>query len=112
MAITYDDFRKVDIRVGRIIEVKNFPNAVKPSYRLRIDFGRKIGVRASSAQIRAYTKDELIGRLVVAVVNFPPKQIANFTSEVLTLGVADTSRKNSWFLIQPERNVELGTRVE
>ncbi len=110
--ITYDDFRKVEMRIGKIIEARDFPNAVKPSYRLKIDFGREIGVKSSSAQIRAYAKDDLVGRLVVAVVNFPPKQIADFTSEVLTLGVADDSRNNSWFLIEPDRNVPLGTRVE
>jgi len=110
--ITYEDFRKVDMRVGRVLEVKAFPGVRKPSYRLKIDFGSDIGIRNSSAQITGYRKDELIGRLVIAVVNFPPKQIANFQSEVLTLGVADRSRRNNWFLIQPDREVELGTRVE
>ena len=100
------------MRVGRVLEVEDFSEARKPSYRLRIDFGPKIGVKNSSAQITGYGKDELRGRLVIAVVNFPPKQIANFQSEVLTLGVEDKSRKNSWFVIQPDREVELGTRVE
>ena len=110
--ITYENFRKIDMRVGKILEVKDFPGARKPSYRLKIDFGPDIGVKNSSAQITGYRKEELIGRLVISVVNFPPKQIANFQSEVLTLGVADDSRRNSWFLIQPDREVELGTRVE
>jgi len=110
--ITYEDFRKVDIRVGRILEAKPFQRARKPSYKLKIDFGAELGIKNSSAQITRYRKDELKGRLVIAVVNFPPKQIANFQSEVLTLGVIDKTRKNNWFLIQPDREVELGTRVE
>jgi tRNA-binding protein len=110
--ITYEDFRKVDMRVGRVLEVEDFPVAKKPSYRLTIDFGLEIGVKRSSAQITGYRKEELVGRLVIGVVNFPPKQIANFQSEVLTLGVADGSKKNNWFIIQPDRDVELGTRVE
>jgi len=110
--ITYEDFRKIDIRVGRVLEVEHFPEARKPSYKLKIDFGPQIGVKNSSAQITGYSKDELMERLVIAVVNFPPKQIADFQSEVLTLGVADKSRKNNWFIIQPDRDVELGTRVE
>jgi len=110
--ITYEDFRRVDIRVGRILEVQRFPEARKPSYKIKIDFGPQIGVKNSSAQITGYRKDELLGRLVIAVVNFPPKQVANFRSEVLTLGVADKSKRNNWFVIQPDRDVELGTRVE
>ena len=110
--ITYVDFRKVDMRVGRVLDVKEFPGIRKPSYRLKIDFGSDIGIKNSSAQITGYKKAELMGRLVIAVVNFPPKQIANFQSEVLTLGVADKSKRNNWFLIQPDREVELGTRVE
>ena len=100
------------MRVGRVLGVEEFPEARKPSYKLTIDFGPEVGVKRSSAQITGYTKEELMGRLVIGVVNFAPKQIAGFQSEVLTLGVADRSRKNSWFLIQPERAVELGTRVE
>jgi tRNA-binding protein len=110
--ITYEDFRKVDMRIGRVIEVKDFPEAMKPSYKLMIDFGPEIGTKNSSAQITGYKKDELKGKLVIAVVNFPTKQIANFKSEVLTLGVVDKSRKNNWFIIQPEREVELGLRIE
>ena len=110
--ITYEDFRKVDMRIGRVLEVEDFLEARKPSYKLKIDFGPGIGIKNSSAQITAYKKEELTGKLVIAVVNFPPKQIANFVSEVLTLGVEDKNRKNSWFIIQPEREVELGTRIE
>jgi tRNA-binding protein len=110
--ITYADFRKVEMRVGKVLEVEDFPEARKPSYKLKIDLGPEIGVKNSSAQITGYRKDELKGRLVIAVVNFPLKQIANFQSEVLTLGVADGTRKDSWFLIQPDREVELGTRIE
>ena len=110
--ITYEDFRKVEMRVGRILEVADFPGARKPSYKLKIDFGPEIGTKNSSAQITGYRKSELRGRLVISVVNFPPKQIANFQSEVLTLSVADKNRKDNWFLIEPDREVELGTRVE
>jgi tRNA-binding protein len=110
--ITYEDFRRVDMRVGRVLDVEHFLEARKPSYQLKIDFGPQIGVKKSSAQITGYGKDELIGRLVIAVVNFPPKQVANFRSEVLTLGVADKSNRNNWFVIQPDRDVDLGTRVE
>jgi len=110
--ITFEDFRKVDMRVGRVLEVEDFPEAKKPSYKLKIDFGSEIGIKNSSAQITGYRKNELKGKLVIAVVNFPPKQIANFRSEVLTLGVLDKSKKNNWFIIQPERDVELGTRIE
>jgi tRNA-binding protein len=110
--ITYDDFRKVDMRVGRVLEVDEFLEARNPSYKLKIDFGPGLGVKNSSAQITGYRKDELRGKLVVAVVNFPPKQIASFQSQVLTLGVADRTRKDNWFLIQPDREVELGVRIE
>jgi len=95
--ITYENFRKVDMRIGRIIDVQDFPEAKKPSYRLKIDFGKEIGIKNSSAQITDYNKQDLIGKQVIAVVNFPPKQIANFRSEVLTLGIA--GGKNGWLLI-------------
>jgi len=110
--ISYEDFRRVEMRVGRVLGVEEFPEARKPSYKLTIDFGPEVGVKRSSAQITGYAKEELVGRLVIGVVNFAPKQIAGFESEVLTLGVADRSRNNNWFLIQPDREVELGTRVE
>ena len=110
--ITYEDFRKVDMRVGRVLEAEDFPEAKKPSYKLTINFGPQIGLKTSSAQITGYSKEELVGRLVIGVVNFPPKRIATFRSDALTLGVADRSNKNKWFIIQPERVVELGARVE
>ena len=110
--ITYEDFRRVDMRVGRVLVVEDFPEARKPSYKLTIDFGPEIGVKKSSAQITGYRKEELVGRLVIGVINFPPKKIANFQSEVLTLGVTDRSRKSIWFIIQPDSDVELGARVE
>ncbi|MGD8566235.1 MAG: tRNA-binding protein [Candidatus Bathyarchaeota archaeon] len=110
--ITYEDFRRVDMRVGRVLEVEDFIGVKKPFYKLRIDFGSEIGIKNSCAQITGHKKAELKGQLVIAVVNFPPKQIANFHSEVLTLGVKDKSRKNNWFIIQPKNEVELGTRIE
>src|SRR3954463_7746754 len=84
--IGFEDFLKVDIRVGRIVEIQDFPEARKPAWKLRIDFGPEIGEKRSSAQITNYARDDLEGRLVLAVVNFPPRQIGPFVSEVLTLG--------------------------
>ena len=108
--ITYDDFAKVDIRVGRIVQVDDFPQARKPAYKLRIDFGPELGIKTSSAQItKHYQAAELMDRLVLAVVNFPPRQIATFFSEVLTLGVI--LGDGDIVLIQPDRNVPLGTRI-
>ena len=108
--ITFPDFEKVDIRVGTIIGVEPFPEARKPAYKLRIDFGPEIGIRKSSAQAtRHYTKSDLMHRLVVAVVNFPPKQIGPYMSEVLTLGVPDD--EGGVILIVPERDVPLGGRM-
>src|SRR3989344_4961091 len=106
--ISYQDFDKVDIRVGRIISAEDFPDAKKPAYRLTIDLG-PLGMKRSSAQISHYSKEELPGKLVLCVVNFPPKQIANFVSEVLTLGVPD--EKGRWTLIQPDSEVPLGGRL-
>ena len=108
--ITYDDFAKVDIRVGRIVQADEFPQARKPAYKLRIDFGAELGVKTSSAQItKHYKASELKDRLVLAVVNFPPRQIANYFSEVLTLGVI--LGDGDIVLVQPERDVALGTRI-
>ena len=91
---TYEDFKKLDIRVGKIIEVGDFPEAKKPSYKLKIDFGNEIGVKVSSAQlVKHYTKEQLQGKLVLGVVNFPPRQIGPFLSEVRTLGVPDSDKE-------------------
>jgi tRNA-binding protein len=107
--ISWEDFEKVEIRVGRIVRVEDFPEAKKPAYRLWIDFGG-LGVKKSSAQItKLYTKEELLNRQVVAVTNFPPKQIANFISEVLVLGVVLEGGRV--VLLQPEREVPEGSRV-
>ncbi|MCL7465622.1 tRNA-binding protein [Phaeovulum sp. NW3] len=110
MTITYDDFAKVDIRVGKITRAEPFPEARKPAYKLWIDFGPDLGERKSSAQItKHYTLDELIGRHVLAVVNFPPRQIGPVRSEVLTLGVPDA--EGEVVLIAPGQDVPLGGRL-
>ena len=102
MAI-YDDFKKLDIRVGKIIGVEDFPEAKKPSYKLKIDFGAEIGVKVSSAQlVNHYTKERLQGKLVLGVVNFPARQIGPFVSEVLTLGVPDENHE--CILIAPDKD--------
>ena len=108
--ISYDDFAKLDIRVGRIVQAEDFPQARKPAYKLRIDFGPAIGVKNSSAQItKYYTPQDLMGRLVLAVVNFPPRQIATFFSEVLTLGVI--LGEGDICLVHPDRDVPLGSPI-
>ncbi len=107
--ISYDDFEKVDIRIGKITQIEDFKEAKKPSYKLKIDFGEDIGIKNSSAQITNYKKEDLMGREVLAVVNFHPKQIANFMSEVLTLGVPD--KDGNVILLKPDENVELGVRM-
>ncbi len=107
--ITWDDFAKVDIRVGRVVQVDDFPKARKPAYQLRIDFGA-LGVKSSSAQItKYYDKADLLGKLVLAVVNFPPRQIATFFSEVLTLGVV--LGDGDIVLVHPERDVPPGSPI-
>lgn len=99
---TIEDFLKLDIRTGKIIEVNDFPEAKKPAYKLKIDFGPEIGIKNSSAQIVAlYKKEELVGKLVLGVVNFPPRKIGPFESEVLTLGVPDAEGKV--ILITPDK---------
>ena len=108
--ISFDDFLKVDIRVGTVIEALPFPEARKPAFKLRIDFGEEIGVKRSSAQITVhYQPEELVGRQVAAVVNFPPRQIGPFMSEVLTLGFGDDN--GDIVLIAPERPVPNGSRM-
>jgi len=100
--VTYDDFLKLDIRVGEIIEVDDFPEAKKPSYKLTIDFGPEIGIKKSSAQlIKYYKKDDLLNKMVLGVVNFPPKQIGPFSSEVLTLGLPDENHE--CILVVPDK---------
>ena len=107
--INWDDFEKIEIRSGTILEVTDFPKAKKPAYQLRIDFG-PLGIKNSSAQItHHYTKEQLINKQVIAVVNFPPKQIANFFSECLVLGVYDEN--NQVILLQPDKPVRNGQRI-
>lgn len=107
--ISWDDFEKVEIRSGTILEVNDFPKAKNPAYQLKIDFG-PLGIKHSSAQItHHYDRSSLIGKQVVAVVNFPPKQIANFFSDCLVLGVYDT--ESQVILLQPEKPVANGQRI-
>jgi tRNA-binding protein len=108
--ISYDDFLKVDIRAGRVTDAQPFPEARKPAYKLWIDFGPEIGIKKSSAQItELYAPEALIGRQVMAVVNFPPRQIGPFMSEVLTLGVADAEGRV--LLLVPDHEAPLGARM-
>ena len=107
--ISYSDFERVDVRVGEIVEAKEFAEAKNPSYRLKVDFGNVLGIKNSSAHITNYKKEELVGKQVIAVVNFPPKQIANFISEVLVLGVTD--KDGTIRLLAPDKKVEAGVRM-
>lgn len=108
--IQFDDFMKVDVRVGRIVTAEVFAEAKKPAYKMMIDFGKEIGVKKSSAQItKHYQPEELIGRLVMAVVNFPPRQIGPIRSEVLTLGVPD--EEGEVVLLVPDKDVPIGGRL-
>jgi len=110
MELSWDDFEKVDMRTGTIIDVSDFPKARKPAYRLTIDFGTEIGVKKSSAQITAhYTKEDLLQRQVIAVVNFPPKQIADFISECLVLGVYDENK--DVILLKPDKPAGNGFKI-
>jgi len=110
--ITYSDFEKVDIRVGKIIEILDFPEAHKPAYKLKIDFGSEIGIKQSSVQaVGTHTKEELLNSFVCCVVNFSPKKIGPFTSEVLTLGFRNNAGIG-WVLIEPKNNfVDLGSKL-
>ncbi len=108
--ISWDDFEKIDMRVGTIIEAAEFPKAKKPAYKLVIDFGEAIGVKQSSAQITVfYSTADLVNRQVIAVVNFPPKKIADFISECLVLGIYN--EKNEVILLQPEQRVSNGLKI-
>ncbi len=108
--ITIDDFQRVDIRVGRVLSAEPLAGARKPAYKLRIDFGPELGVRQSSAQVTVhYTPEQLVGTLVLAVVNFPPRRIAGFRSEVLTLGVPDA--QGDVVLVAPRTDAPLGARL-
>jgi tRNA-binding protein len=107
--IEFDDFLKVDMRVGRVTAVDEFPEARKPAWKLTIDFGPDVGVKRSSAQIKNYAREELEGRLVVAVVNFPARQIGPFISEVLCLGASD--EEGDVILLEPRSEVPLGARI-
>jgi tRNA-binding protein len=110
MEITWNDFEKVEMRIGTIAEVLDFPKAKQPAYRLLIDFGAEIGMKKSSAQItRRYSKEVLLGKQIVAVINFPKKQIANFMSECLVLGAVAPG--NDIVLLNPDLKVENGLRV-
>ena len=107
--ITWPDFSKIDMRVGTIIEIKDFPEARKPAYQIHVDFGKNIGIRKTSAQItQRYAKEELLGKQIIAVVNFPKKQIANFMSECLILGAVDGS---DVILLQPQAEVDNGLKI-
>lgn len=112
--ITYEDFDKVDIRVGKVIKVEDFPEAHKPAYKLTIDFGDEIGTKKSSAQVaKHHSKEELLNKLVVCVVNFAEKQIGPFVSQVLTLGPDDgTEDPSNWVVLAPLKDVPLGRRVK
>ncbi|OGG39297.1 hypothetical protein A2116_00855 [Candidatus Jorgensenbacteria bacterium GWA1_49_17] len=113
MNITYEDFEKVDTRLGKIIEVEDYPEAKKPAFKLKIDFGPETGIKTSSVQaVGAHTKNELQGMLVACVVNLPPKRIGSFVSEVLTLGFRNTNG-DGWVLITPANNsVEIGDKLQ
>lgn len=110
MMATYDDFIKLDIRVGKIVDVEDFPEANKPAYKLKIDFGEEIGIKKSTAQLtKKYTKEELKDKPVLGVVNFPPRQIGPTVSEVLTLGVPDENRE--CVLITPSKSATIGGKL-
>jgi tRNA-binding protein len=107
--ISFDDFQKVDMRVGRVVSVDDFPEARRPAWKLEIDFGPEIGTKRSSAQIKHYERAELEGRLVVGVVNFPPLRMGDFKSEVLVLGALDDEK--GVVLLRPDEDVAPGDRI-
>jgi tRNA-binding protein len=109
MSIDYDHFAAVDMRVGRIVAVEDFPEARKPAWKLTIDFGSELGTKRSSAQITNYAREELEGRRIIAVVNFPPRQIGPVRSEVLVLGASDEDGRV--ILLAPDTDVPLGARI-
>ena len=106
--ITFDDFLRVDMRVGRVVEVEEFPEARKPAWKLRVDFGPELGVKRSSAQVTNYAPEELLDRLVVGVVNFPPRQVGPVRSEVLVLGAM---RGETVILLEPRDGAQPGDRI-
>lgn len=106
---TIEEFQRIDMRVGRVVSVEEFPEARTPAWRLEIDFGPELGVKRSSAQITHYPRESLEGRLVVGVVNFPPRRIAGFNSEVLVLGALDDEK--GVVLLRPDEDVEPGDRI-
>jgi tRNA-binding protein len=106
---TFEEFQRIDMRVGRILSVEEFPEARNPAWKLEIDFGPEVGTKRSSAQITHYTREELEGRLVIGVVNFPPRRIAGFASEVLVLGALDDSK--GVVLLQPDKGCDVGDRI-
>ena len=109
--ISWNDFEKVDIRVGKILEAEDFPEAKNPSYKLKIDFGKNIGIKKSSAQlVKNYTKEDLKGMKILAVVNFPKKQIGPMVSEVLVLGVPRNDLKDV-ILVKPDKDIPLGGKL-
>ncbi len=108
--VTYEDYTKIGLKVGRVIAVDDFPEARRPAFKLTIDFGPEVGIKRSSAQVTAnYTKEDLLGRQVIGVVNFPPKQIGPFFSEVLTLGFDDEN--GEIILAGPDKDVPLGNKL-
>lgn len=106
---TFEEFQRIDMRVGRVLSVSDFPEARSPAWKLEIDFGPEIGVKRSSAQIAHYSREELGGRLVIGVVNFPPRRIASFDSEVLVLGAIDPDK--GVVLLRPDEDVQPGDRI-
>ena len=107
--VSFEDFQRIDIRVGRVIAVDDFPEARKPAWKLTIDFGPEVGIKRSSAQVTHYAREALEGRLVVAVVNFPPRQIGPVRSEVLVLGALDDDK--GVVLLRPDEDVHVGDRI-